>query len=166
MDAEVQAPDGRRWVVRRRWLPRWAGEGVWSRFRRRTKGLGRRAGDGLDGADAAGCALEGFEALVVVVFVVVGLLLLAFVVVPLLLAVLELLALVLLVLLGAGFRVLFRRPWRVEARSSDGRVLEWRIVGWRASGRARHQAEQQLQAGVVPEALGDATPGSPGAAGA
>jgi len=37
-------------------------------------------------------------------------------------------------LVGLGARVLFRRPWVVEATGPDPLRRTWRIVGWRASG--------------------------------
>lgn len=56
-------------------------------------------------------------------------------VIPALVFAVELLLVVLAIGLGALVRVLFRRPWTVEARvagTHEGR--EWKVVGWRASG--------------------------------
>jgi len=122
---EVTDPEGRTWKVRRRWVHRtvsWRG--------------GRKVPDvdvpGLDLLDdelgifaAIGLAITG------VVLVVLGVIF----VIPALIFVIELVLVVLLVALGAGARILFRRPWTVEARvagTNDGR--EWKVVGWRASG--------------------------------
>jgi hypothetical protein len=93
-----------------------------------------------------------------VVFLVVGLVLLAvvlvllvaLVLVPLLFAVVELTVLALLAALAVGGRTLFRHPWVVEARSGDGTVHTWPVVGWRASRRRRAEIAELLAAGVVP----------------
>jgi hypothetical protein len=70
--------------------------------------------------------LAGFAILLVVVLLVVILL-------PLLLVVVELAVLTLLTVLGLVARVVFRRPWVVEATDSGPFRHTWRIVGWRAS---------------------------------
>ena len=49
-------------------------------------------------------------------------------------------------------KVVFRRPWVVEAEALDGpragRLLAWRIVGWRASGQQVVDVARRLEAGV------------------
>ena len=45
----------------------------------------------------------------------------------------ELVIAILLALLGIGGRMLFRRPWTVEAVSEAGDRHRWRVVGLRAS---------------------------------
>lgn len=51
-------------------------------------------------------------------------------------------------------RVVLRRPWVIEAKSSDpltpGRLLEWRVRGWRKSGRLINQVIADLAAGREP----------------
>jgi hypothetical protein len=96
-----------------------------------------------------GCAEVLFEVPLVIV-AIAALLLAAFVVVPLILAVVDIV--VVLVLAGAGIvgRVLFHRPWTIEATSSDGEQLTWQVVGWRASGDRRDVIAAALDAGVVP----------------
>ena len=123
----VQDPEGRTWKVRRRWVHRsvtWRG--------RKGNPL-----DLLDGADLAGEAAElpvvgviffGIAALLFAVAAVIF-------VVPAVIFLLEVLFVLLVVTLGAGARIVFRRPWTVEARvtgTNEGR--EWKVVGWRASG--------------------------------
>ncbi|MBW3615290.1 MAG: hypothetical protein KY439_08290 [Actinobacteria bacterium] len=136
----VVDPQGRRWKVRRRWVHRgvsWRGP------------KGGRALDLVDGADLAG---EGAELPVVgvIMFALAALLIavLAVVfVVPALIFVLELLLVLVAVGLGALGRVLFRRPWTVEARvegTNDGR--EWKVVGWRASGDRVASVAERLRA--------------------
>ncbi len=51
-------------------------------------------------------------------------------------ALLDVVVVVLLTVLGIVARVLFRRPWVVEATSGDEMRRTWRIVGWRASHEA------------------------------
>ena len=80
----------------------------------------------------------------VVVFVVVGW--------PLLVALLDVVFILLLALLGVIARVVFRRPWTIEARAGDD-VRHWRIVGWRASEEHRRHLEAQLFSGVDPGGL-------------
>jgi hypothetical protein len=153
MGSAVTTPGGHRWRVRRVWAPRLGGESLWDRFRRRTR-LSRRVASEAGDVPDPGCAadlLDDAIAIVVIVAVVVFVLLVA---VPLLVAILDVVLLALLTVVGIGARVVFRRPWVVEARSfvpvpvdardgaawpSDTATTElrrhtWRIVGWRASG--------------------------------
>ena len=168
----VTTPTGARWRVWRVWAPRLGGETLWARLRRRTRlgsSLARGAGEA---SDYPGCLLEALTdgfwffvlLLAVGVLVLVG--------VPLVLALVDVMVLALLTVLGIAVRVLFRRPWVVEARSteplppettdawpSDAPVLAvrrhtWRVVGWRASG-------EQVEA--VANALAHGNPLPPGA---
>jgi hypothetical protein len=144
----VQAPDGRTWVVRRRWAP-WLGrETPWQRFHRRFRQTVRRA-DLADVGDA-GCLVDVGEGLVVGILVVLAVLLAAFVVLPLVVALVELVGLLLLLALAVPARVVLRRPWTVEARAGDGGLLRWRVSGWRASGERCAEVAQLLASGVVP----------------
>ena len=59
--------------------------------------------------------------------------LLVFVAIPLAIVVVELVLAVLLTALGVTGRLLFRRPWIVQAASDTGERHRWRVVGWRAS---------------------------------
>ena len=145
---EVVGPDGRTWVVRRRWGPRLGAQTVWGRFHRRFRQTLRRTGDLAD-VDP-GCSLDLGEGIVVVVLVILFLLLAVFVAIPLLVALLDLLLVVLLAIAGVVARVAFRRPWTVEATAGDGTRLRWRVVGWRASGVRRGEVAQLLGAGIVP----------------
>jgi len=142
----VVAPDGREWVVRRRWLPRLGGETLWGRFHRRFRQTVRRAGDVAD-ADP-GCLEVVGEGIVAAIAIIVFVLVLIFVAVPLLVAIVDIVILLLLALLGVLARVVLRRPWLVEARANDGTALEWKVVGWRASGEWRREMAELLQAGV------------------
>jgi hypothetical protein len=99
--------------------------------------------------------LDGFEVLDVfddpgptlVIIAVVGVALLAwFFVLPLAILLLDLVFVLLLAVAGVAVRVLFRRPWIVEAVSGDAR-LQWPVVGWRASRRSVAEVTQALQLG-------------------
>lgn len=144
----VVAPDGRTWVVQRRWVPRLGAESLWGRFHRRFRQTMRRAGDAAD--IDPGCLDVIGEGLVAAIAIILTVLLVIFVVVPLLVAVVDVAVVVLLALVGLAGRVLFRRPWTVEARASDRSRLVWRVVGWRASGEQVARAAEHLAAGVVP----------------
>ena len=122
---KVVDPDGVRWEVTRRWLERPA----WSRHR----GVDDGAGFGYSGGDVDG--LLGVA--VVVAFV----LLLGFGL-PVLLAVLGLAVAV----GGLALRILFGRPWLVEARSVGGE-LAWRVRGVRRSRRAIEAIARALERG-------------------
>lgn len=141
----VRAPDGRLWRVRRRWVPRLGEETVWGRVRWRFRQVVRRVGDAAD-ADP-GC-LEVFgEGILIGLAVLAALLILLFLVIPLLVALLDLVFIVLLFVLGLGARVLFGRPWVVQAVADDGTRIEWRTVGWRASAEQVGVIEQCLAGG-------------------
>lgn len=141
-------PGGRTWTVRRRWAPRLRDRSLWHRFRRRFRQAFDRVGDVGD-ADP-GC-LEVFgEGLLVGLAVIAAVLLLVFVAVPLVFAVLDLVVVLLLAALGILTRVLFRRPWTIEATSDDGGRLRWRVKGWRASGAKRDEIEGLLATGILP----------------
>jgi len=140
--------------VRRRWAPRWASETLLGRFRRFAATVLRRRGKVRDHSDIldVGCLFDELAwviGLVLLVLLVVTVVLFVFVV-PLVLAVVD--VVVVLAIAGAGLlaRVVFRRPWTVEARADDGTVLSWQVVGWRASRERRDEIAQLLAAGVTP----------------
>lgn len=87
-----------------------------------------------------------------VVFLVLGLLALLLVLVglPLIFALVDALVLGLLTVLGIVTRVVFRRPWVVEATGDTSTRLTWRIVGWRASGDAVEVISRALAHGYPP----------------
>jgi len=126
----VTTPSGETWRVRRLWVPRMRGETLWSRVKRRIR-RSRRVSEWSDLGE--GCVFD-LDDLLILVALVVALVVLVFLVVPLLLVVVDLLFLLLLLLLGVAARIVFRRPWVVEATDSGPLRHTWRIVGWRASG--------------------------------
>jgi hypothetical protein len=107
------------------------------RIRRGGRASRRTAGEFAD-AEGGGFAVDVLEggvlAIAIVAALVVVTLLLPFVVI-----VGELVIAILLALLGIAGRMLFRRPWTVEALSEAGHRHRWRIVGLRAS--REHAAE-------------------------
>ncbi len=144
----ITGPDGRQWTVRRRLAPRLGAETVFGRIRRRVASITNRTTNGLD--VPSGCMSVDLDGIVVVLLVLAALLLLVFVVIPLLVVIIDLLILVLLALLGIVARVVFRRPWVLEAAASDGQRHQWRVVGWRRSGEQCRHIAQMLGAGIVP----------------
>lgn len=145
----VQGLDGKVWTVRRRWAPRVFGDSLWSRLRRRVKGV-RHRGEAVADVGDAGCLLDLFSELAVVLVVAVVVLLVVLVAVPLLVALVDV---VLVLVLTAGSvvgRVVFRRPWTIEARADDATTHTWKVVGWRAAHAHRDEVAASLEAGIVP----------------
>jgi hypothetical protein len=88
----------------------------------------RTAGEFVD-VDAGGFAVDVLEGGVLAVAIVAALVVLS-VLLPFVVVVGELVIAILLALLGSGGRILFRRPWIVEAVSESGERHRWRVVGW------------------------------------
>lgn len=139
------------WHVRRRWAPRHLGaDTIVGRFRNRTRKVRKRTTDTADIPDP-GCAPDFGEAIAVFIIAIVVVVFLIFIGIPFLVALGELLLILVLALAGLAGRVLFRRPWTVDAVSPDGDHTMWAIVGWRASGAARQFIADHLAAsGTVP----------------
>lgn len=98
---------------------------------------------------AEGCGEEFFLGLMIVVGIVV------FVIVgwPLLVLLVDFAWLAFAVVVGVLGRVIFRRPWRVEAVRDDGVRHSWDVVGFRKAGRQRDTVARALAAGVPPAVL-------------
>ena len=150
-------PSGDLWRVRRLWAPRWRGETFTSRAWGRLRRSGRRTGHMAD-VPSPGCAADLVDELAIAVGVILVVLFVVFVGVPLLLAVIDLLALMLLTALGVVARVVFRRPWMVEAVGPDEVRRTWRIVGWRASREAVDSIADGLAHGAPPPRGHEAAP--------
>lgn len=144
----VRGPDGRTWVVRRRWAPRFGDGSFWSRLRRRSKRSTEHA-DTAGGYSLFSAILVDDFAIVVrwVVIVVVATVL---IVLSAFAAVVEIALLVLLIVLGLGSRFLLDRPWTIEALPDDGDPLSWRQAGWRASADRRDEVATLLESGITP----------------
>lgn len=128
-------------------MPRRVEERIGPRLRRRLKQSLRLT---TDSGEGLGCALEVGEAIGVVILVVALVAMLLLFVVPLIAAVVDVVVLLALTGFGIVGRVLFRRPWTIEARAGDGTTYRWHVVGWQASGRFRAEAAECLVAGIVP----------------
>lgn len=143
----VATPDGETWRVRRVWAPRLGDESIWARLRRRTR-LGRGLLRGVGESGDPGCLVDALDDLILVLVIVIVVAFAFLVGIPLLLALLDLVALVLLTVLGIAARMVFRRPWIVEAEGPAGRRVTWRVVGWRASGETVDAAADALVRGI------------------
>jgi hypothetical protein len=143
------APDGVEWRVGRRWLTR---SPRLNRPRR-----GEIAGESLNhlGANLPDLgSLDLGQGLLVVAAVVAALLIL----VPVLFFGIELIILGALLAAGVVTHTVLGQPWVIEARPIDplvpGRRLEWRVRGWRKSGKAIAQVASDLSAGRNPDGRG------------
>ena len=145
------ASAGGTWHVRRRWAPRHLGaQTIWARFVHRSRRVRRRATEVGDLPDP-GCAADLAEGIVAFLVVVAIVLFLIFIGLPFLVALGELVLVLVLALAGVVGRVLFRRPWTIDAVAPDGTHHEWAVVGWRASGAARRLVADRVAAsGTVP----------------
>jgi hypothetical protein len=139
------APDGGRWLIRRRWLDR-----PLPNLKRRFK-ASRKEGveDGLlAGLPDAGAA-DGWWAIAIPIVLI----LIVFILLPLLGVALELIVLIFLLCSGVVGRLFLGRPWFVEAIPRDGRgqSVAFPVKGWRQSGKAATDLAQQITATGRPE---------------
>lgn len=110
------------WVIRRHWFPRWAVPNVRKRF---SWWSGKfNPFDSAEGV--AENVLVGIVVFLIFVFIVVFL-------IPVLLVTFDFVILLILFLLGIVGRIVFRRPWVIEATSPDGQTIERNVIGWYAS---------------------------------
>jgi hypothetical protein len=154
MAEQVVTPDGQTWVVRRRWDPKKRRHGPRLRRQRSWFSTNERRTTrtdeddkrlrGLDVAD--GCF--DLDGLVVVILVAAAVILLWFVIIPVLVLLGELVLLLAVVVGAIVGRVLFRRPWVIEAAGPMDEVHHWEVVGWRASGDHARLVAQQLRDGL------------------
>ena len=128
--SEVRAvdPEGVEWEVTRRWLevPRWRVDGP-------DLGEVANADWGTD-FDLPGIALWIVLSLLLFVLLLFGLPVLVFI------------AAVLVAVGGLAFRIAFRRPWLVQAKSGS-RELRWRVGGTLGSRRAIHEVAAAIERG-------------------
>ena len=109
-------------------------------------------GGGGGGWDVGGLD-EGFADVVAVILALVAVVVAAaafwWVVLPLLAVVVD--AAIVVILFVAGFvaRVVFRRPWTVQATSSRGDRLTRKVVGWRQALRQRDEMVSALRNGAL-----------------
>jgi hypothetical protein len=139
------APDGDRWLVRRRWLDRPLPD-LRRRFRsRRDENLEDGVVEGLSFGDWA----DGWPAIAITV----AILLIVFVLLPLLGVALELIVLIFILCSGVVGRLFLGRPWIVEAIPGDGKgqSVAFPVKGWRRSGKAAADLAQQIALTGRPE---------------
>ena len=51
--------------------------------------------------------------------------------------------------IGIAFRILFRRPWEISAKSSQGMLIEKDAIGYRNSREIFHELANDLEAGRI-----------------
>jgi hypothetical protein len=134
----VEAPDGRTWTIRRRWLhrPDWEAPEL--------GGV-----DVFDGAALSLDLIDGLGALLIAIAAAVLLFALLVLALPVILFVAGLVV----ALAGAAARIAAIRPWTIEARTGDRR-LEWQVRGWRRSTHVLEEVAAALALGqtdVQPE---------------
>ena len=144
------APDGRDYQVSVEWFAH--GRQWLRRFRER-----RRKDDGLDPSgmlDLAGAADDLIAGIAIFIGVIVVGLLLWFLVIPAVFLLLDIVLIVVLVVGGAAFKIVFRRPWTVAVRADgyDEVLAKGGVLGWRAAGNARETIAQTIRAGIDPAA--------------
>lgn len=141
-EQSVTDPGGREWTVGVRWLPRpprWAGWGPGRNREREQHDL-----SWLDGAEIL--IPDEFPVLAAIGTVVVGLILAWFFVLPIAIFALDLLFLLLVTTGTIAARVLFRRPWIVEA-TTENEERHWPVVGFRSSRKMVGEVVWSLQQG-------------------
>jgi hypothetical protein len=145
----VTTPSGQGWQVRRLWAPRLHAFGMTGRLRRGARASRQAAGETAGEADP-GFAVDVLEGGGIAIAIAAAFVVLA-IVAPLIGVVVDLILAILLTALGVAGRLLFRRPWVVEAASDTGDRHRWQVVGWRASREllARWRASRELLADVA-----------------
>jgi len=142
-------PDGREWTVGIRWLPRrptWLGWGP-GRTRKNASSAD------LEWLDlAGGCIPDDIPVLAAIGLIVFVLILIWFAVLPVAVFALDLLFVLLVAAGGVATRVLFRRPWIVEA-STAAEARRWPIVGLRKSRAMVDEVSWAIQNGRELEEL-------------
>lgn len=148
----MTSPEGRRWIVRRLWLPR---------LRRERQQDGGEEDDDDRGAGEGNGSLgdlfdvDDFGGLVLAAAAVVAIALFVLFLLPYALFVLELLVLAILL----TYKILFRRPFTVEALplGAARERMRWHVVGWRESGDAVREIAKALERGEAQPAPVGAT---------
>ena len=138
-------PDGRDWLVGRRWL------GEPPRLPRRDRDSGG-GGDGWPFSDLIDFDDSPLGAILLLLLAIALIVALITAIWPLIALTIELLIVVVLVVAGVVGRVLFRRPWTIEA-CAPGRQVEWKVSGWRASGALVQKVCERIAAGEDPHRI-------------
>ncbi len=158
----VHDPQGRRWNVSVRMLPwgvRWRGPRIRRKEHAEETADGvreRRWYDWVDVGDPLVALDEGLGGFAVVLLVLTAIVIGVLFVLPAFILLVELLIVATLVLGAVAVRVLFRRPWLVDAVSDDGQRLTWKVVGYARSREVTHEFANLLGKGVANPSLPDA----------
>lgn len=164
----VVAPDGRAWTVRRVLLPRpprWKGkkkqqpdaasppaesdtdDNAW---------VGEAAFEVAGNVGDLGDALPAVAAAALAIALVIAVGTFAWIVLfPVLFFLAELLLILLIAAGGVAIRVLFRRPWKIEARTVEPPQVShtWGVIGMRASADAVETVAYALSRGTAPDEI-------------
>lgn len=150
---KVTDAEGHEWKVHRQWAPRLEGRGFRARHNhhRAKRGVKRenRGSSWHDWLEIPDLP-DSLSAAAIFLLVAVAAVLLVLIGLPLLFAIFDGFVVIALVVAGVVARVVFRRPWTVEAVADDGRRSVARVVGWRASGRLRDDLAQRIDRGSPP----------------
>lgn len=159
----IKSPSGQRWVITLRWLP-WSPR--WRGFKRSRNQQEREAkptegGSRWDWLELADPLVMFDEGCLPVVGIALGIALVAgsfLLVVPFFVFVVEILIVILAVVVGVVVRVVFRRPWLIDAVSKDGAESElvWAVVGYRRSREVIDEIARQIEVGVKTPLVADA----------
>jgi hypothetical protein len=153
MARKVVSADGTHWSVGRRWLPRRP------RWRGKKRKKEKESGGGFDDLfvvdllDLDVPVISGVLAAVAIAVAVVALVVLAVTFVfPAVILLIEVVLLALIAGVGLAARILFRRPWTVEAMNTrTGELHVWNVVGWRSSSGLIGRVADALTRGDSPQ---------------
>jgi hypothetical protein len=131
------------WKVGRQWLP--------YRVRLRRGREPRESHDLSWPGDLVDFADFGLGGILAGLAVAITVVLLFLVIWPVVALAFEIVLLIIVFLVGLGGRLIFRRPWRIVARTrgSIRSTLAWHVVGWRQSGRVIDEVADALAAGQI-----------------
>lgn len=137
------SPDGVRWSVGRKWVPHRVHHSWRWRAEQTLEVVTAPAGwtdwfTAFDDTDLGGGLL-----------ILAGVVAVVLIAIPLLLFGIELIVAGVLVAVGIWVRLIFRKPWTIEARPLDAsaNALHWRVTGWKASGELITRISDDLAAG-------------------
>jgi hypothetical protein len=134
----VTAPDGATWQVKRHWISR---RPKWRRH-------GRQLDRAVDVGDVADVGLSLFDDTPFAwIFVIIAAIAILLFVTGIFALIIEILLIVIAVLGTLVAKVLFRRPWYVEA-SSTGHRRRWAVVGWKRTNEVMDELVRSIEAGT------------------
>jgi hypothetical protein len=149
MARKVVSADGTHWSVGRRWLrrrPRWRGK---KRKKEKESGGGF---DDLFVSDLLDLDVPVISGVLTAVAIVALVVLAVTFVFPAVILLIEVVLLALIAGVGLAARILFRRPWTVEAMNTGtGELHVWNVVGWRSSSGLVDRVADALTRGDSPQ---------------